>query len=205
VTKRLMLVFAFVLPLCVPVPAHAQTPNRIATVQAVAATDAGKVAMNGCKAADKRACHAFTRLVACALSADGFGLLTKNPGENNVDGYAVDAIIYRSTNQVIDLISASESASASVQWGEVPRRDGNNYAAPIGCSVTPPLPPPVDPPAPSASAATADLQQQQLALLLQIVAKLETQLSQQQEQSAKLELAIRDLKAEIAKGIKVRF
>jgi hypothetical protein len=203
VTKRLMLVVAFVLPLLVPVPAQAQTPNRIATVQAVAATDAGKLAMSGCKAADKRACHAFTRLAACALATDGFGLLTKNPGENNVDGYAVDAIIYKSTNQVIDLISASESASASVQWGEVPRRSGNEYAAPVGCAG--PIDPPPPPPPPTSSAATADLQQQQLAALLQIVAKLETQLSQHQEQSTKLEAAIRDLKAEIAKGIKVRF
>jgi hypothetical protein len=87
--------------------------------------------------------------------------------------------------------------------------DKNTFVAPVETGVTPPPPPPVDPPvdppAPVTSAATADLQQQQLTLLLQIVAKLDAQLTAQQEQSTKLEAAIRDLKAEIAKGIKVRF
>ena len=89
------------------------------------------------------------------------------------------------------------------------KADPASFVAPVETGVTPPSPPidppVVDPPAPSVTAATADLQQQQLALLLQIVAKLDTQLTAQQEQSAKLEAALRDLKAEIAKGIKVRF
>lgn len=68
-----------------------------------------------------------------------------------------------------------------------------------------PLPGPLPPPPPELLTATADLQQQQLALLLQIIAKLETQLDQQRVQSAALESAVRDLKAEIAKGIRVRF
>lgn len=73
----------------------------------------------------------------------------------------------------------------------------------------PPFPPPPGSPVPPAPpellTATAALQQQQLALLLQIIAKLETQLDQQRVQSAALEAAVRDLKAEIAKGIRVRF
>lgn len=72
---------------------------------------------------------------------------------------------------------------------------GQNFSG----TVPPPIDPPVDPPHPPAvGVATADLQQQQIALLLQLV-------TAQQEQTAKLEAAIRDLKAEIAKGIKVRF
>lgn len=82
---------------------------------------------------------------------------------------------------------------------------GTNFSG----TVPPPVdPPPVDPPPPNppaAGAATADLQQQQIALLLRIVAELEAQVEGQKVQSAALESAIRDLKAEIAKGIKVRF
>jgi len=64
---------------------------------------------------------------------------------------------------------------------------------------------PPDPPSGPSGAATAELQQQQLALMLQIVSRLEAQAGEQAKQSAALEQAIRDLKAEIAKGVKVRF
>jgi hypothetical protein len=103
--------------------------------------------MQACKTS-KEACGQFTRLAACALAGEGFGLLSKNPGENQYQGFAVDAIIYQKSNQVIDIISQNESPNASPGWAEVPKRSGNNWAAPVGCSpVEPPPPPP--PPEPS--------------------------------------------------------
>lgn len=125
-------------------PAWAQTPNRLDVVRGSAGSGLGADLMNGCKTS-KEACGQFTRLVACALAADGFGLLTKNPGENQVNGFAVDAIIYKPTNQVIDIISQNESANASPGWSEVPKRSGNNWAAPVGCSPVIPPPPPTPP------------------------------------------------------------
>lgn len=64
--------------------------------------------------------------------------------------------------------------------------------------------PPPPPPQPS-GAATADLQQQQLAILLQILGKLDAQLEAQRLQTAALAAAVQDLKAQIAAGVKIRF
>jgi NAD(P)-dependent dehydrogenase (short-subunit alcohol dehydrogenase family) len=160
--KRLMLAFAFVLPLLVPPPASAQTPNRGDVVRGLAGSGPGAVLMQACKTS-KDACGQFTRLAACTLAPEGFGLLTKNPGENQVAGFAVDAIIFKTTNQVIDIISQNESPNASPGWTEVAKRSGNNWAAPVGCGPVDPPPPP--PPPPTSDAATSDLQQQQLEVL----------------------------------------
>lgn len=95
-------------------------------------------------------CAIFTRRVAYALNPEGhpggWGLLTKSPGETQHDGYAVDAIIYGQTQQVVDIIGGAEGPNPQPGWLEVPKRDNNNWAKPIKVEGTPP-PPPVDPPA----------------------------------------------------------
>lgn len=203
--KRFLLLVA---ALTIAAPAAAQAPNRSDVVRALASSGQGALLMQGCKTS-KEACGQFTRLVACQLAGDGFGLLTKQPGQNQYDGYAVDAIAYKSGSlvQVVDIISQNESANAAPSWAEVPRRDGNNWHEAAGCGIQDPGSgePPPPPPPPSSSAATAALQQQQIALLQKLVDAQAAQIDEQRHQSAALESAIRDLKAEIAKGIKVRF
>lgn len=130
------------LALALATPAAAQTPNRGDVVQALASSGPGAALMQACKTS-KEACGQFTRLAACTLAPEGFGLLTKNPGENQFNGFAVDAIIFRTTSQVIDIISANESPNAGPSWTEVQRRPGNIWAAPVGCGpIDPPPPPP---------------------------------------------------------------
>lgn len=144
--NRWILCVAFVLPLLWSTPTFAQTPNRLDVVRGLAGSGPGAALMQACKTS-KEACGQFTRLAACTLAPEGFGLLTKNPGENQVAGFAVDAIIFKTTNQVIDIISQNESPNASPGWSEVPKRSGNNWAAPVGCGpVDPPPPPPPPPP-----------------------------------------------------------
>jgi hypothetical protein len=143
--NRVILCVAFTLPMLWSTPTFAQTPNRLDVVRGIASSGSGAALMQSCKTS-KDACGQFTRLAACALAPEGFGLLTKNPGENQYNGFAVDAIIYKPTNQVIDIISQNESPNATPGWSEVPKRSGNNWAAPVGCDpVEPPLPPPPPP------------------------------------------------------------
>jgi hypothetical protein len=189
-------------------PVAAQTPNRFVEVTHLAA-NAGRPLMEACRAS-KEACHAFTRLVACSLAkADAnWGLLTKAPGENNVGGYAVDAIIYRATNQVVDIIGSNESPDARAGWIEVPRRETNHWAPPVGCSNpdTKPEPAPEpSPPPPPSGAATEHQQREQLAVLTAIAATLQEQVAMQKQQTQVLEQAIQELKAQVAAGVRIRF
>lgn len=76
----------------------------------------------------------FTEWAAWDLhQADaGFGLLSKSPGENSYNGHAVDAVIYKPTQQVIDIISQSGTGdSTSVSWQEQPKRPNNNWLQPF--------------------------------------------------------------------------
>lgn len=192
-TKRLMLVFAFILPLLVAPPAHAQTPNRLDVVQRVAANK-GKASLQACRSTDHDPnCGQFTRLVACALQADGFGLLTKAPGENQVDGYAVDAIISKS-NQVIDLISGG----LQLQWVEVAKRAGNDYHAPIGCD-GPTFPPP--PPPPPATDAQLEQLKQQTFWLEKIAGRQAETNAQLKALRTDLQKAIADLKSALLNAL----
>lgn len=80
----------------------------------------------------KKGCALFTRLVAFRLQHLGWGLLTKSAGENNYEGYAVDAIVHRDTLAVFDIISGTETPGARAAWtGPQPRRPHNVYVAPI--------------------------------------------------------------------------
>jgi hypothetical protein len=161
--KKLLLVLVVLSALSAP--AWAQTPNRLDVVRNLASSGSGAALMQSCKTS-KDACGQFTRLAACALAPEGFGLLTKNPGENQVAGFAVDAIIYKPTNQVIDIISQNESPNASPGWSEVPKRSGNNWAAAVGCDPVEPPPPPPPPPTSEVEArlkAIEDVNRDQLA------------------------------------------
>jgi hypothetical protein len=149
---------------------------------------------------------ALLNAVAFLHRLEGVGLEKKSGGSTcpqPVTGIRVACDILRFPGDVGRDVLGDTDGAGIPQWGAPGAANPATFVPPVSPVIDPP--PPIDPPAPVPSAATADLQQQQLTLLLQIVGKLETQLEQQQAQSAKLEAAIRDLKAEIAKGIKVRF
>ena len=99
-----------------------------------------------CTAGNGVSCHRFVREAARALSEQNskWGLLTKGPGEqqctmeacgrNLSGGFAEDAIAYLIGSDpagplgVVDIIQGAGAPGASIQWNEVPRRAGNNWA-----------------------------------------------------------------------------
>jgi hypothetical protein len=134
--------------------------------------------------------EAFEITKRVALRVGGQVLI--KTGGNNVDGFAVDIVCLG--GHIFDVLGDSEGAA-------IPTWDDKGVApgpcAPVPGASEPP--PPVNPPAPPASsAATADLQQQQLAVLVQMVAELKAQ-------NVALAQGLADLKAQIATGIKIRF
>lgn len=113
------------------------------------------------KAGDQRAASLFVRLVAFDLnpsgSSSGFGWLTKQPGESQVDGYAEDAIVYGASpsdlQNVIDLVNGAGAPNASIGGAVKERRPANLWAAPHALSaeemayLAPVAPPtPIQPP-----------------------------------------------------------
>lgn len=138
--------------------------------------------------------QAFEVTKRVARRIPGAGVLVKTGG-NNVDGFAVDIVCLG--GHIFDILGDSEGAA-------IPTWDDKGVApgpcAPVpGVSEPPPAPvdPPTQPPAPS-TAATVDLQQQQLAALLQMIAELKAQ-------NVALTQGLADVKAAIAAGIKIRF
>jgi hypothetical protein len=95
-----------------------------------------------CTGGDELACHLFVRQVIRTLYEQdpNWGLLTKVPGQSQCTftacgsdvscGYATDAIIYRATNQVIDVITGIGAPGSSVAWQLVPKLDYNHWAPP---------------------------------------------------------------------------
>ena len=90
------------------------------------------------KAGDQKAASLFARLVAFDLNpaghADGYGWLTKQPGETQVDGWAEDAIVLGNSpsdfDNVVDLIVGAGAPGASIGGAVKPRRAGNTWVAP---------------------------------------------------------------------------
>lgn len=83
---------------------------------------------------------AFTNEVAKMLHAEGWGRIRKLGG-TNVDGLSVDKIQHRDTRHVVDVISASEAAHASVHWmdhGAVGRPEDFVEVKPDGAPAPPP-------------------------------------------------------------------
>jgi len=90
----------------------------------------------------------FTHLAALNLNAHDsqWGMLTKPPGQNGCDikggRYAVDAVIYKATQQVVDIISgAGDEVPAVTTWGFQPKRPDNHWALPPDAEEPPPPPP----------------------------------------------------------------
>lgn len=95
-------------------------------------------------------CGRFTEACARELfkGDPNFGHLKKRPGQNQFNGHAVDAVLYKPTGQSIDLIAASETPDARPAWQEdIPRYGPDDWFAP---DITPgPIDPPVPTPTPT--------------------------------------------------------
>lgn len=123
----------------------AVTPNAYAKLQGIAGGSAhwGDCASQG----DEVACHLFVREAALALHLEdpNWGMLSKNPGQwqctavecGNIScGYGEDALIYRATDQVVDVVAGAGQPGASVAWQLVGKLASNNWVPPP-CSVQP--------------------------------------------------------------------
>jgi hypothetical protein len=128
------------------------TPNRIDVGQAV-----DRLYPDLLKQNTKATCVEFRQRVAAELyRQDGnWGELTKRPGENQgEDGRAVDAIVYRQTMQVVDIVvDGGSERPTRPGWAETGRRQGNDWAVPTRAAPAPPVvvePPPVTPEPPPA-------------------------------------------------------
>jgi hypothetical protein len=106
----------------------------------------------------------FTERAALRLHAidPDWGLLSKSPGENQWNGHGVDSLIYKATQQVVDILSSAGAAddhertpeqrneAARPTWIHQPKRPNNNWMAPVPVGGSPapenddppPLPPP---------------------------------------------------------------
>jgi len=136
-----------------PPPEIPMTPNRVDIAQAVAAQYPDLVKLN-----TSGACGRLTEYIAQVLhQADsGWGLLSKSPGEHQYNGHAIDAVIYRPTQQVIDLMSGAgdrdpdsgvpidQQHDIRIKWDEVAKRPGNEWMDPGGDVPPPPPQPPPD-------------------------------------------------------------
>jgi hypothetical protein len=196
--RRLTLLVLLVACLAV-VPAAAQSPESVVVQVAVKTSLLGQGATT-----EERTQHAaqFTRTVACELHRldAGWGLLEKTSG-NNVNGYSVDCVVNRA-GEVYDVVRASDAADAAPQWLLADHVDPARWRPPLEADCLG-SPPPPDPPPP-----TVDLTAI-VARLDAILARLDLLMAQSQAQDAAQTVALKDaiaqLKAEVAKGIRIRF
>ena len=146
--KIISLIFLFMFAFALP--AFAQVPDYRVFVQAIfnegnhnLSTTAG----SGC----------FTEEVAYRLSQidSNFGHLRKNPGQNQWNGHAVDAILHLPSGRAIDIIASSATPQARPSWQvDIPRYISSDFIAPLaGCQGSgqpppQPQPPPQQPPQP---------------------------------------------------------
>lgn len=146
---------------------------------------------------------ALLNAVAWAHKDEGVGLEKKTGGFNVPQpktGIPVASDILRFPGNVgRDVLGDADGAAVPV-WGDPGPADPATFVAPVDPAVTPqPAPDPAPTPDPEpAPFATSELQQIQCGLLMQIVAEL-------QKQTTSLAAGLADVKAEISKGIKVRF
>lgn len=128
-----------------PPPPAMSTPNRLDVVR-------DEFSKQPPAPNSTESCGEFTRRVARRLHAEdaNWGMLTKNPGEGQYQGFAVDALIYKPTQQVIDILAGAEGPNPQPAWQEVPKRDSNHWAVPPAGDdgdpgdENPPPPPPPD-------------------------------------------------------------
>lgn len=87
---------------------------------------------------DQRAASLFVKLVALDCNPSGigsdYGWLSKSPGEQQVDGFAEDAICYgvdpSDLQNVVDLISGAGAPGASIGGAVKERRPHNKWVKP---------------------------------------------------------------------------
>lgn len=88
---------------------------------------------------DARAAGLFTRLIAWTVNPNGssnsWGVLTKQPGENQVEGYSIDSLASNANqsdrNNAWDFIRGAGAPNAKiVEEGPNPRREGNKWEKP---------------------------------------------------------------------------
>ena len=100
-------------------------PNEGGIVRKVfAAGAAGGVAWDLSVEAGPTGAGAFVEAVVSALPGDEWGHILKNPGQNQINGHALDAIAYKSPIplnngkwfQVVDIIMSVGSTDAEPQW-----------------------------------------------------------------------------------------
>lgn len=116
------------------------------------------------RAGDRRAASLFVRMIADDLNPlavpSGYGWLTKQPGETQVDGYAEDAIVYGNDPadllNVVDLVIGAGAPDASIGGAVKERRPANRWEAPrpltdaeVAYLRAGGLPQPVPPPTPT--------------------------------------------------------
>lgn len=86
-------------------------PNYASVVQHVYATGSFDLST-------REGCGAFTEACALALHALNaeFGHLQKQPEQNQWNGHALDAVLYKATGQTVDLILSAPSPASVPQW-----------------------------------------------------------------------------------------
>jgi hypothetical protein len=142
-----------------------------------------------------------------ALKHPGGGLQRKAGGTvchqpvTNVT-VACDILVHRASALGFDVLIDSENRAVPT-WPSGGPADLALFVEPVGAP--PPAPDPGQTHTQIEPVATAALQRDEIALLLKMLEQLEKLAAQQQDQTGKLEQAIKDLKAEIAKGIRVRW
>lgn len=136
-----------------PPPKDDMTPNLLSVGQRVFSEHPDLAETNS-----RDSCGRLTEYIVWALSrADrGFGHLSKQPGQNQFNGHAVDATIYAATQQVVDLIVGAgaredwiaagrvgpDPGPARPDWNEVEKRPGNEWIPAFDPGDDPPPPPP---------------------------------------------------------------
>lgn len=95
-------------------------------------------------------CGKFTEAVAIRLHKKDpeFGHLKKRPGQNQYNGHAVDAILYKKAGRTVDIIGASASPKAKPRWGENvnDKYTDKDWYAPVESGNPNPNPPSPNPP-----------------------------------------------------------
>lgn len=203
-------------------PAWAQTGQESAVIAQVEADGW----FRRCQTSDLRGCALFTREVIRRLNPTGdpgsWGWLSKSGGEENADGYSVDAMVWTADagnlRNVVDIIGGAGGGNPRAGMGGfVQRRPSNQWVRPVPLSAadaayacmgacagtqpqppTPPQPqPPQPPPPPDYSEALAQIQMQLDNLGAHLAAQGQ-QMVQLQDELAQTRAVAADLAARVS-------
>lgn len=122
------------------------TPDDLARANAAAKQLESEGYFERARAGSQKAASLFARFVAFRLNPDGdesdFGCLSKASGEQQVDGFAEDAIVFSNDPSdlanVVDLVNGAGAADASIPdtYGVKPRRSHNRWIKPEALTQT---------------------------------------------------------------------